>query len=917
MRRNVALYIGGLKADIGEQSLILMNWTQEDAAAPTAVVAPYSQQVTLKGTPANNRIFGGFWKLDRQTASGDNTGAAFDPLRKTPFEIRNAQGETIEDGYVRLDEITRKSTEVSYKITLFGSIGSFFYGLSYNEDGTPMTLADLNYTTAGGETELDFLIDKTAVEDAWADLGTGSDPIWRVINFAPAYEGIPDGDFDPAKGVVTPSRVNLTVPAGYSTKGTLALMNLPSSIDQWAAKDLRSYMQRPVINFGAIIGGIVRKAADLGYTFDASSLADSMGNYKCDPSEAIASNIWLTLQPITAIAPTRVSGAVLTKTSGDRTSNPVAEWDVSGVTVPSGTKVTFSLSSGVVMKVNSTTPTPTLAGWTGNTVIAHEYFSVIFCRFIGFSSGVEVASSKIITLNLRYPAKITPADAYKLLNGGSGPDEDEFGDVVNQVSLSVVDATSVRLNVSLDNVLEGYDVDHVELQIVKTGTLKIKKSGVRLRDITLDQTSTFLPYYFVGSWNTTRKQALSVNAIAGSNTDTVAFNVPSSLRSGALITKRLLLGSTKTPAQYLLSFAKQLGLYFASDPATKTVTICKRAEFYNGDTIDLTKRVDVETITIKPLAVASKWYEFTQEVKGAFSDTYSNTYGATYGAKRINTGYEFNDETKDIISSSVLRGAVTALERSKYFNYIVDTDGYFRPSVELDEGLTWTVWDTYGKNLDTAIAIPGSNEVTLTYYNTDPDCQGYDQEFANKLQLHTADGKAVDGADILVFFEGRNTYEYFKISDDNATMYAITGGKACWDLDPGSSLGISIPSFQRFVWSGGGYVEASGLEFGAPRELSFPRQTISNGDDRMIYGRSWRSYLQDRYNRDTKVMTCKVDLAGLPVGQQLLRCFWWYEGALWVLNKISNYSVTTAHLTECEFVQVQDKDAYVNGQNFA
>ena len=72
----------------------------------------------------------------------------------------------------------------------------------------------------------------------------------------------------------------------------------------------------------------------------------------------------------------------------------------------------------------------------------------------------------------------------------------------------------------------------------------------------------------------------------------------------------------------------------------------------------------------------------------------------------------------------------------------------------------------------------------------------------------------------------------------------------------------------------------------------------------------------DRYDVNTKVMKCRVDLSGHQVGQNLLRKFYWYEGSLWVLNRITNYSLTTYDPVECEFVQVQDKDNYLNGQTY-
>ena len=70
----------------------------------------------------------------------------------------------------------------------------------------------------------------------------------------------------------------------------------------------------------------------------------------------------------------------------------------------------------------------------------------------------------------------------------------------------------------------------------------------------------------------------------------------------------------------------------------------------------------------------------------------------------------------------------------------------------------------------------------------------------------------------------------------------------------------------------------------------------------------------DRYDENNKRVTLRVDLSGLQVGQNLLRRFWWWQGSLWVLNKISNYSLTTFDPAECEFIQVRDKDNYLNGQ---
>ena len=142
-------------------------------------------------------------------------------------------------------------------------------------------------------------------------------------------------------------------------------------------------------------------------------------------------------------------------------------------------------------------------------------------------------------------------------------------------------------------------------------------------------------------------------------------------------------------------------------------------------------------------------------------------------------------------------------------------------------------------------------------------------------------------------------------------MNLLNDGVPCWILDPGASAGLRIPIFQRYMY-GGEWTIAESLDFGMPMELDIP--SIKYPADTTIYHRFWRRYLQDRYDVNTKVMTCKVNFGGLQVGNNLLRKFYWFDNSLWVLNAIRNYSLTTYDPVECEFVQIKDKENYLNGQ---
>ena len=64
------------------------------------------------------------------------------------------------------------------------------------------------------------------------------------------------------------------------------------------------------------------------------------------------------------------------------------------------------------------------------------------------------------------------------------------------------------------------------------------------------------------------------------------------LQSNALLTKKLLLKTEQSPADYLLSYAKLFGLYFTKDIDSKTIRIYTRNNFFKNIISDWSKRID-------------------------------------------------------------------------------------------------------------------------------------------------------------------------------------------------------------------------------------------------------------------------------------------------------------------------------------
>lgn len=921
MRRKISLYIGDQLADLDDQSFILFNYQMDDLSNPTIVKNSYSQQITLKGTPANNRIFGDYFRTDRMVANtGGQTGVDFNASQKVPFTIYNEMSEILESGYVKLDSISKQREDIQYKVTLYGGLGSFFYALSYDENGNKRTLADLDYLgTDSPDTELNFIINAETVQEAWRRLqeDTTASSMWDVINFAPAYNGIPEGNFSPDKGLMIPSQMGLKdeIPVDgvtYGLKSGYALVNLAEAHDEWAVKDLRSYLQRPIFSMKAFWKAIRNPANNGGYEVDASIILNhtKFGNY---------SALWMTLPMLSSIGSIKqVSGDLsITLSSSATAGNSVGRFDITG-SVPAGTKVVANLHCKMRWNMpsgaNSYTSLSPIATYRfGRNTISK--ISAIFIQAVAYGeddsvvggSKIKVYSDGSTTMNaVAAQCGYTPAWA------------------ADYESLSITEYTKVSVGVfelpnDLAFTVEAQDVAYYKILVsVYPGTKRIYEAGgsggktvTTGYDTTAGNISTPVMYVNYDTVYTPE----STFIVAGTTADSITYTSSESLRSGAIITKAMLLSTSKTPAEYMLSFCKIFGLYFTYDNATKKVTILRRNDLYQDETIDLTRRVDLSKgISIKPLVFDAKWYDFMLEgVGGAFYEEYLNVEGIPYGVQRVNTGYDFNADSVNLMESVVFKNAATILARSKYFNYILDGQ-VFKPSPFIDKGNTYTLWSPDGETLETDISCP-PNSATLTYYNENPNYKGYDINSARKLELRTADNKPVDGADILVFHEGWDRYDYFKLTDDVPAMDVLNDGVPCWMLGAGGTGtdGLNIPIFQRYMYANTAVIEDS-LDFGVPHQLDIPG--VMHDEGCTIYERGWKNYISDRYDVNTKVMTCKVDFSGMQVNQDLLRKFYWYDNSIWVLNKITNYSLTTYDPVECEFVQVQDKNNYLTGQTY-
>lgn len=850
------LFIAGKEVEFSADPKILFNYKGTELSNPTIVRNSFTKTINIEGTPQNNYIFGSIFDLQRIQDS-----SLYNPTQKAPFELY-INSELIEKGYVKLDSITQANHKVTYNVTLYGGLGGFFYNLSYAPDSSEKkTLASLQYITEeSNEPNLDFVINKETVYEAWNDLmlKTATDEKWKVINFAPCYNGIPS-DFGADKALINNNGYNHSIYNNLYYDGTktfssiyhgvqntsgysLAQFSEPMTCDE--TFDLRSYLQRPVVSVNRTLKAIFQPENNGGYQV---KLDDHFFHWD---NPYWNEKAWVTLPMLRTIS--EGGGAESSETITGATLENLNSrlWEVDFETH------SLSKLSNTRMKVNiSWTPSSTMSQsrvydnrilnvstgahlFHGNTYVKKLFNSngVIMQLWAMDINGNIVAQSDAYLLGSnQYQADssiplwdgfcapreipdIQPQQ-YKWIRGQwlkSGNGYDFCDDAGNAIGLSF----SLNTSVEYTNLV-------MKIKLPTSDYVKFAYRGEtpHYEDNIYGQTAgpyeNKFPLYTTanGSANGdyTYVQAMDVNRVWGTlSYDIVDFETTAvdyeGFFSDTVITKDKLLSTPYTPADFLISYCKMFGLYFYRDPSEEAddpvacpngvIHIMDRDTFFVDEYEDIEKLIDRgKDMTITPAMASTKWYEFKQEpVESAAEKDYEDTYGYTYGRQLVNTNYDFDSNTTQLYDGNVFKSGLMVREKDKYFVLPV-------------EGIRWATWNGCSYSLfapnadgyetyqfDIPIEKPKEfaiNTLGLPHYDLMP-----------KLQCHGKDNDPVDGDGVLLFYggeipalgEGINSgtqgFSYW-ITDDVADMFDLNGGEPCWIM--GNSEYVGGPNGDRIA----------------------------------------------------------------------------------------------------------------------
>ena len=938
MINNLQLFIGDTEVEFSTIPDILYNYKETDITNPTAVLNSFSKTITIEGTPTNNQLFGHYWSVERlQDTSFDGSGVYFNASKKVPF-VLYCNSVIYEQGYVKLDNVIINGKNIVYSITLYGGLGDFFYCLKSTDDGNEKKLSDLDFGV-----DLDFTANVQTVMEAWTNLDNFKhwdatlemlypeiqrNNKWDIINFMPAYNGKPD-DFDTDKVIIDTTDTTLSTyytkdGQTYTSKSGYVLGQLPDEMTEWEIRDLRSYLQRPCIRMKKIVEACCDSNNNGGYEVDLDTNFFNSNNPYWE-------NTWLSLPMIQSLEYKNeeqiLEGAKLV--SGNFTDNSSNEsYMYQDITFDLGNfpeQIASTVSVSCNIK-NNATPRPYTSFINfSDTSYSKGYkgriaYGSLYVQLLAFNGETVIGASQ--AYNLTSPIRVGGKLFY-----GENSNYEEGHKFEPYMSKSITTSlgwfnggkwcyenstTPYQFNFSITNL--NYPITNLKLcYFWGSSTDKRKLVGVN---------KLFDKSYQVGKNysiqpTTTDMTNLSFNYVSSSIKAIMGESIG---RTGTQVTKELLLNTESSPCDYLLSYCKMFGLHFRKDIIEKKIYIETRDSFYQrNEIIDLTYDIDrSREISIKPISFDTKWYEFKQEMDDSdFKQRYISSRGVDYGSKILNTGYEFIADKKNLLDGNVIKSGIEGIEKSKYYTTYGILDDDIRPW--MNAGLTYNLYS----NTD-SMEVTGSTFLKGTIFGIN-DGQGMKYyDLFPKLQFHDNDNGGTDGNNVLVFFSGfkgitsndRVLPLHYTLSDDNKYESILNEGSPCWYFgksylweNPRFSYTLEqIPVFERYYTDINSTTVKKSLDFGTPQELYVPNYSI--GEETNIYHNYWKSYLEDLYNVNTRILTCYVNIKGKP-SHELLRKFYWFDNAIWRINKIIDWNVATNETTKMEFVKVHDMEDYI------
>lgn len=876
---NIQLFIEGEELELTESVKFAITKQFDDLTNPTTIINDWSKTVDIPFSLRNNQIFGHIYDPHRVILEGSSaltTGIYFDPTKKLDFRLVY-NNTTFMNGYAKMISIKQNNGNGVYEIVLSGQLGKLFQEMSkITFDNSE---SDSEYYINGRD-YFEAQMSSGLIKDCWDDPeGTSETNPSKYIGFAPCEvtkeEDIDYTVYQTQDGNIEKLSDVLETRQFKSKTGIDAEKVIEDGMSPRGIGEFRSYKQIPYIHFNRLFDMFTDKVKQItGYTvkldedFKNSDEQTTFGKLKFILKRFDAKNVveYDNRYQIGSASQDFIYHSASYSRDG---YEPTFENNTNVITIPSTTiNEQYAIKDGDLFKIEK----PTMV------------------KLSGIQSLIEVTLNR--NLDSETAVRLNPdccfIVTYALVREDGSIINNNFkrvcvvGQNENHIDTSNYDAVCYFE----DNILHYKDETIGALvQCPDFGPVVIDEDFKIVCHITSFDIQRQYNYISLFQYKTrTSWAAIGIGNMTFRTYGGFEIKVtPEFFRSGYKFSINELWDNEHNLFSEIVNYTKMYALIWEVDDVKKEINIIPRSKYFSNYKIeDWTDKLDKsKDFVIKPVYFDSKYVKMNyKDSKLGLNENYKEEFGYNFGEKLLVTDYNFDTNTKDIF---------------KDINFTFD----YSPNVLL--------WSTLYEEQKIVYSL---NNEDFVY------CQ--DKE-----------GKYVDIFGCFMIYQGTRLFDKtfssrkIIITDDTHKMGELN--KYCYSQGNGSDNSIEVFRYpvlsnmllktdtssmlplKTYVYSNLFEIPKKLYTLGNPFNVKSKIQIINKS----LYNRFFQKYFDERYNIQTKVVTCYVNLTNIDYMNFSFNHFVTIENQLYMVNKIYDYDITSPDTTKVDLIKVNDINSYI------
>ena len=349
----------------------------------------------------------------------------------------------------------------------------------------------------------------------------------------------------------------------------------------------------------------------------------------------------------------------------------------------------------------------------------------------------------------------------------------------------------------------------------------------------------------------------------------------SAITSGSIVSFKDMVDSDITQGDFLINFSKIFGLVYDTDSinSDNTIKLKTRSSYHrNYKILDWTDKIDYsKSFKQTPLTFNTKYLSLSYNPMDSYYEKkYLKSYDDAYGIQKIDTGYDFNDNTTQLINNQLFKQTVMV-----------------KGEAMLNGGPVAAYFDKTNNERS-----PIDAQYSLLFWNQDSSLNNYTPTIAVFDDVPAMHDTSI-GGDVDPCWLDITKFSNFK----NVKLHAPSTLRSIEVQQTDNKL------TQVFSW-----------DLGYPQSNYAKWSTLTYPSSATIYSNYWKSYIADLYDVNTRILKCNVWLSPTEVLKFSFKDFVKIGDTLWHPNKIIDYNPLSKNTVQVELIKVNDINAYTESQ---